>query len=35
MADNKKYACGYKNSETGEIFYFKDDEARTQCKNIA
>ena len=35
MADNKKYACGYKNSETGEIFYFKDDEARTQCKDIA
>lgn len=32
MADNEKYACGYKNSQTGEIVYYKDKDARSQLK---
>ena len=35
MADNEKYACGYKNSQTGEIVYYKDKDARSQLKDIA
>lgn len=35
MADNEKYACGYKNSQTGEIVYYKDKDARSQLKEIA
>lgn len=34
MADNEKYACGYKNSQTGEIVYYKDKDARSQLKEI-
>lgn len=34
MADNEKYACGYKNSQTGEIVYYKDKDARSQLKDI-
>lgn len=32
MSD-KKYAKGYKNAETGEIFYYKDENAQTEIKN--
>lgn len=35
MSDNKNYARGYKNSKTGEIVYYKDEEARSQLKDIA
>ena len=34
MADNEKYACGYKNSQTGEIVYYKDKDVRSQLKEI-
>ena len=35
MADNEKYAYGYKNLKTGEIVYYKDKDARSQLKDIA
>ena len=34
MADNEKYAYGYKNLKTGEIVYYKDKDARSQLKDI-